>query len=113
MHVHRSSYICSVYRLLNFPVVSHHVVEVDVLVYDGTVTPIIVEKLLLGDAFALLVAVHCITVRSVVSEVVDERLQHLPLRPLAVQELRMFHMIVRRLHYVAVTNNTASNPARQ
>jgi len=71
-------------RRLNFPVVPHHVVEVDVLVDDSTVTHVVVDELSLGDAFTWLVAVYRVTVRSAISKVVDERLQHLSLRPLAV-----------------------------
>lgn len=85
-------------RLLNFPVVPHHVVEEDVLVDDGTVTHVIVDELALGDAFTLPVTVQRVTVRSAISEVVNERLQHLTLRPVAVYELGMLYVIVRRLH---------------
>jgi len=78
--------------------VPHHVVEVDIPVDDGTVAHVIVDELALGDAFTWHVAVHGVTVRSAVSKVVDERLQNLSLRPLAVQELGMFDVIVCRLH---------------
>ena len=101
--VHHMLHECHV---LNFPIVPHHVVEVDVLVDDGAVAHVVVFELSLGDALALPVAVHCVAVRSAVSKVVDERSQHLPSRPVAVCELGMFGVVVRRL-YTVVTGNTS------
>lgn len=70
---------CCAMRVSDFPALPHHIVEVDVLVDDGAVTHVVVDKLALGDAFTFLVAVHGIAVRSVISKVVDERLEYLSL----------------------------------
>jgi len=85
-------------RALNFPIVPHHVVEVDVLLDHRTVAHVIVHELLLGNALTLPVAVHGVVVRSAVSKVVDEILQHLPTRPIAVCELGMRDVVERHLH---------------
>lgn len=58
--------------LLYFPVVPHHVVELDVLVDDGAVAHVVVDELALGDSLALAVAVHRSAVRPAVPEIVDE-----------------------------------------
>jgi len=90
-------------RVLKFPVVPHHVVEVDVLIDDGTVAHVVVDKLALRDALTAAVAVHRVTVRSAVSKVVDERPQHLASCPVAVFELGMLHMVIRRLTIIHMT----------
>jgi len=60
--------------VLDFPVVPHHVVEVDVAIDDGAVAHVIVDELTLRDAFARRVAVHGVAVRAAIPKVVDERL---------------------------------------
>ena len=84
---------------LDFPAVPHHVVELHVLVDDRAVARVVVGELALGDAFtAPLAGVHGAAVRAAVAEVVDEGSQYLAARPVAVLELRMLHVVVRRLH---------------
>jgi len=88
--------------------VPHHIVEEDVSLNDGAIAHVIIYKLSLGDALTLLVAIlvamHCFAIGSLVSEVVDEGLQHLSFHPVAVFELGMLDWVVRRL-YIAVTEN--------
>ena len=90
--------------MLNFPAVPHHVVKSDVFVDDGTVAHVIVDELSFGDTLAAPVAMHRVVVCTAVSKVVDERPQHLPLCPVAVCELGMLGVVVRRL-YIVVTAN--------
>ena len=86
-------------RVLHFPVVPHHVVEVDVLLDDGAVAHVVVGELALGDTLtAVGTAVHGVAVGTAVTKVIDERPQHLTARPVAVLELGMFHVVVRRLN---------------
>jgi len=84
--------------------VAHHVIEIDVLVDDGTVAHVIVDELSFGDALAALVAMYRVAVCTAVSKVVDERPQHLLLCPVAVCELGMLDVVVRRLYMVVTAN---------
>ena len=96
--------------VLHFPVVPHHVVEVDVLVDDRAVAHVVVDELVLGDSLAAtLVPVHRLAVGAAVPEVVDERPQHLTSCPVAVLELRMFHVVIRRLNIVHIPLLTSSS----